>query len=206
MLQSQVLNTLLILGLCDEEIVLSRRVLFDIMQDGPARNFNGQCDHLYNHLMEITHCPEASPHVIKLILRRFTSDLNKRWQSANRTKERFLIKNEKWLEAGITFPLYSTKPLKTSGRPPVDFCDSSERSKRRKTESLRSEYSASELSYAAQMSLRISGDVDAAYVVKTLRFLLQRELQSIEELMKRVKFRPINFLLMKHCPCLSRQS
>lgn len=52
------------------------------------------------------------------------------------------------------------------GRPKVDFSKSSERTKRRKTQLLRSEVGSLELSYAAQMSLRASGQLDAANVIK----------------------------------------
>ena len=53
------------------------------------------------------------------------------------------------------------------GRPKKSFVDSSERSKRRKTEDLRS-IDAQELTYAAQMKLRSSGQVDTTHVIKDL--------------------------------------
>src|SRR5699024_9529309 len=49
-----------------------------------------------------------------------------------------------------------------AGRPTMKFSASSERSKRRKTEPLRSQYSQEELAFATQMSLRASGETEAA--------------------------------------------
>lgn len=51
-------------------------------------------------------------------------------------------------------------------RPTSGFAESSDRTKRRKTEDLRAQTSIEELSYATQMSLRASGKLDAAKVVK----------------------------------------
>lgn len=55
---------------------------------------------------------------------------------------------------------------KTPGRHSTEFDTSSERSKRRKTEKLRETYTASELAYAARMSLRASGAPQASSVLK----------------------------------------
>lgn len=52
------------------------------------------------------------------------------------------------------------------GRPAKDFTDSSERSKRRKTEELRKSYPVEELSYATQMLHRSEGNIPAANIVK----------------------------------------
>jgi hypothetical protein len=50
------------------------------------------------------------------------------------------------------------------GRPKTYFQSSSDRSKQGKTVTLRGIFSAPELSYAAQMSLRSAGEQDAAYL------------------------------------------
>ena len=51
-------------------------------------------------------------------------------------------------------------------RPSLEFATSSDRIKRRRTESLRSQGSEEELFYATQMSLRSIGNLDAAKVVQ----------------------------------------
>ena len=50
------------------------------------------------------------------------------------------------------------------GKITFQFEDSSERSKRRKSQELRANYSAEELTYAAQMKIRESGNIDAANI------------------------------------------
>ena len=52
------------------------------------------------------------------------------------------------------------------GRPAAEFEDASDRTKRRRAEEIRSSVSTSELTFAAQMSLRSSGNTDAASVLK----------------------------------------
>lgn len=52
------------------------------------------------------------------------------------------------------------------GRPVRDFDEVCDRTKRRRTEDVRSTLSTSELTYAAQISLRTSGSIDAANVLK----------------------------------------
>ena len=77
------------------------------------------------------------------------------------------MRNKEWLETTIVFEKYENV-LDTSlrGRPQTGFIQSSERTKRRRTESLRKDNTVKELSYAAHMSLRSSGEVEAAKVVR----------------------------------------
>lgn len=59
----------------------------------------------------------------------------------------------------------------TRGRPSQSFASSSDRSKRRKTQEVRSTLSTEELTYAAQMSLRSSGRVHAAQVLQDVTLI-----------------------------------
>lgn len=60
----------------------------------------------------------------------------------------------------------TTEHYKTKGRPPTELDQMSDRSKRRRTEDIRGNYTYQELSYAAQMSLPVSGNLDASNIVK----------------------------------------
>ncbi|CAG9783367.1 unnamed protein product [Diatraea saccharalis] len=86
-----------------------------------------------------------------------------KWSTARNTKARFLENNSKWLKGTISLPKAGLSP----GRPQKVFADLSERSKRRKTEDLRSS-DFDELAYATQMKLRKTGEVEASKIVKTL--------------------------------------
>lgn len=70
-----------------------------------------------------------------------------------------------WLETSIGFTKYCSENKKR-GRPEKTFENVSERSKLLKTKKLRVQHSPGELSYAAQMSLRSSGKIDASKVIK----------------------------------------
>jgi len=136
------------------------------MQEINAKHFNARFDHLKKRLVTLTECPENS---LNKLLSYFISEFKSKWQSSQRKKNIFLSKNKIWLDTEIHFPSkISTQSGKSRGRPSTSFHDSSDRSKRRKTEQLRTQYSPTMLSYAAQMSLRKSGNVDSAYVIKNI--------------------------------------
>lgn len=52
------------------------------------------------------------------------------------------------------------------GRPSTSWEDLSDRSKRRKTEIVRKEFTVEELAYATQMSIRASGNLEASKVIR----------------------------------------
>lgn len=74
---------------------------------------------------------------------------------------------EAWKEAGPSTSSFDRLSTSSStGRPSAEFEEASERTKRRKTATVRSQLSATELAYATQMSLRSSGANNAANVVR----------------------------------------
>ncbi|XP_078050186.1 uncharacterized protein LOC144476808 [Augochlora pura] len=90
------------------------------------------------------------------------------WQACSRNNEYFFKRHEIWLSGTISMPLCQKIKLNQGGRPSTNFDAASERRKRRKTEELRKENSASQLLYAAQMNLRSSNDNSGAKIVKNL--------------------------------------
>jgi len=136
------------------------------MQEINAKQFTVWFDHLKKRLVTLTECLENS---LNKLLSYFISEFKSKWQSSQRKLNIFLLKNKIWLDSEIHFSSkISTQPGKSRGRPSTSFHDSSDRSNRRKTEQLRTQYSPTMLSYAAQMSLRKSGNVDSAYVIKNI--------------------------------------
>lgn len=74
----------------------------------------------------------------------FYREFLRRWNNSKRMKDRFLKANVDWLEdffvlSGASSSA-SAKNVNKGGRPSKDFSDSSNRSKRRKTENLRRTY------------------------------------------------------------------
>ncbi|XP_065653477.1 uncharacterized protein LOC136080583 [Hydra vulgaris] len=70
------------------------------------------------------------------------------------------------------------------GRPPLNFDEAIERTKRRKTEEMRSTFSSSELAFASQMSLRASGACNAGVTVKDLPSTIQHRVANYIESLK----------------------
>ncbi|KAG5896072.1 hypothetical protein JTB14_006861 [Gonioctena quinquepunctata] len=112
-----------------------------------------------------TKCPkERTPELYKKTSL-FFLDFKKKWQESNRTHDRFLTKNKNWLDVSISFPDY-TNYSKKVGRAEITFEESADRTKRKKTEPLRTKYSPEELSFAKHMSLRSVCQVKASKVLK----------------------------------------
>lgn len=100
----------------------------------------------------------------------FTSQFKEKWSAASRTHETFIKKYETWLYGSFKLPC--TVPLTSSGQPVKSFHESSERTKRRKTEALREDVDCEELVFAAKTKLRSCGKRDAAEVLSALVNLL----------------------------------
>ena len=66
------------------------------------------------------------------------------------------------------FQVPAQKKTNKRGRRSVDFKEVSDRSKRRRTEELRANNSTSELTFAANMSLRLSGENDASKILNDI--------------------------------------
>lgn len=85
-------------------------------------------------------------------------------------ESRFLEKNKTWLNGVENFKNFdnTSGSMLKAGRPQQIFGECSERTKRFKTQELRSLYGSDELGYATQMNLRLSGQVEASQLVKKL--------------------------------------
>lgn len=84
---------------------------------------------------------------------------------AHKIEEVFLKNNESWLEG--TFEI-AIKTSHQKGRPSKSFSDSSERSKRRKTEEIRSYIEPEVIVHAAQTILQTDGKRNASKVLKQI--------------------------------------
>lgn len=89
---------------------------------------------------------------------RFSSQLQQKWKNSKRNKARFQANNRTWLSEQVFSHSHTSR--KVQSKKPFDKL--SIRSKRRRVAELRQDRSASELSFAAQMSARSEGNEDAA--------------------------------------------
>lgn len=76
--------------------------------------------------------------------------------------------NAHWLASFIELPYWPANPTQKHGRPSKIFDELCDRSKRRKTKELREQVPVEELTYAASVSQRSSGNSDAANIIKEI--------------------------------------
>ncbi|CAH0551072.1 unnamed protein product [Brassicogethes aeneus] len=125
-------------------------------------------------LVKITKCPDSEKSVISRALRLFKSEFKKKWTAASYKEERFLKHNEQWITVSIQLPYWSVQPTEKPGRPTKTFEELSDRSKRRKTKELREQIPVEELTYAAGVSQRTSGNTDASKIIKEIASISTR--------------------------------
>lgn len=77
------------------------------------RNLDEKLLDMEQKLREITKCPETEFRTLTNDLRHFKSDLKQRWSLANNTAERFLNKNENWLDSFIPIHSFDNAYIKT---------------------------------------------------------------------------------------------
>ncbi|GLV33219.1 hypothetical protein CBL_08387 [Carabus blaptoides fortunei] len=101
---------------------------------------------------------------IFVLLAKFRS----KYEETAQRQDSFFKKNESWLNSTVNFPIDAKCATvnKSTGRPAANFEALSDRSKRRRTEEIRTKFSPAELSFTTQMSLRTSGHSDAAKILK----------------------------------------
>lgn len=144
-------------------MVIAREDLFNIIKQCKFKNLANKLDFLEQKLVEITKCPDDKINLLHDSLKSFKHHYKLKWTSASYKECRFRKSNEQWLKDTISLPVWRYhKP----GRPSKEFQECSDRSKRRKTENVRSEIPHDELTYAAVMSERAAGNNDLSQLIK----------------------------------------
>ncbi|XP_063361402.1 uncharacterized protein LOC134650378 [Cydia amplana] len=159
--------------------ILSRNDLFAIIERSDSSTFNEKLQFMEHELLnQYTENDHNIPD-IKHKLSQIKHQFKQKWSAARNTKARFLDNNVEWLKGCISLPKAGISP----GRPQKTFLELSERSKRRKTEELRS-LNTDELTFATQMKLRETGKLEASKVVKDLTKSPRRAKKYITALKK----------------------
>lgn len=146
---------------------MTRKQLHELVKGSSQRCFDEKLEDLDKKLMDITNYPPEKEDELLNIIKAFKPNYKRRWQLCHRIESRFLDKNEEWLSEEIILPI-GILPGRSKGRPSKEFGESSDRTKRRKTVELRRNVSVDELTYAAQMSQRATGNNDVAKVIQTV--------------------------------------
>ena len=128
-------------------------------------------ENLQNFIQKETNCTEDHLRFLTSKLNMFKFKLRKKWAEASRIRSNFLKKNRQWLQSFMEFKIYPIEIdqniLSKRGRPTVNFEESSDCVKRRKTISLR-KCSVDMLAYATQMKLRSTGNIEASKILKEI--------------------------------------
>lgn len=148
--------------------VYSRRQLYDILKKFKGKQLEEKFLLLEEYLMKLTKCQIEKRNVLSSALKFFKSDFKKKWIATSYKDDRFIKNNDQWLKSSIKLPNWSVKPTQKSGRPLKSFKELSDCSKRRITKQLREQVPVEELTYAASVSQRTSGNTDAAKLIKDI--------------------------------------
>lgn len=146
---------------------MTRKSLYEVLKQCSRKKIDEKFKFLEDHLKTMAKCPENEQRSIKRALKDFKFQFKQKWTAANNKEERFLKKNEQWLNTTITLPTWN---IKRPGRPLKNFNELSSPSRRRKTKSLREQIPCDQLTYAAQMSHRAAGHSDASKVIKDILY------------------------------------
>lgn len=145
---------------------MTRRQLFDMMQQQNLGNIEEKLKYLQNYILTSENYEEPQKKVIKKQFSYLKSQFKQRWNKAHKTEQVFIKNNEQWLQG--TFEIPKISQSKPSGRPQKSFQDLSERSRRRKTEEIRDSIDPEVLLSATQSQLRTSGKRDASALLKEI--------------------------------------
>lgn len=127
-------------------------------------NINAKLESLEKYLLSYDNYSQEQIIEIKHTYSHFKSELRRRWTIARKTEDKFIKQNCAWLEGTFTIPKVVNRP----GRPTKTFQELCERSKRRRTEDLRSTTDTEVLTYAAQVKLGATGQRDASKIIKEI--------------------------------------
>ncbi|KAJ8946595.1 hypothetical protein NQ314_008850 [Rhamnusium bicolor] len=146
-----------------ERKTFTKREIFNMMQQQNQMNINEKLDFVEDYFINTDNFTEDDKKDIKKKFSRLKSEFKRRWSEASYKEDIFMGKTHAWLNT-IAFDL--PKPSRIVGRPSKTFHDSSESSKRRKTETLRKSNESQELLCAAQVELQVEGKRDASKILR----------------------------------------
>ena len=126
-----------------------------------------QFQYLITKLREVIHCEDELPKDIKQKLFNFICQYKKKFQNVSRNNQRLETKYSSWLDTCINFPSQARRSVSDGsvGRRQKNFVECSDRSKRRKTQELRSNTGTMELTYAVEIKFRSEGNRQAAKIL-----------------------------------------
>lgn len=135
------------------------------MKNEDLPNLEEKLCFLKHQILSRDECTEDQYKQFKANFAHFKSDIKQRWLKAHKKEDIFLKNNCRWLEGTFELPVGIEN---LPGRPRKAFGESSERTKRRKTQELRSTLEEGVILHAAQVELNKSGQRDASKILKDI--------------------------------------
>ncbi|KAH9635588.1 hypothetical protein HF086_012257 [Spodoptera exigua] len=145
--------------------IITRRHLFNQLDEQNLPSINEKLEFLENYLLSTYGATEESKTLLKHKFSYFKTNIKQRWSKAHNMKETFLKNNDSWLDGTFEIPMLKKNH---PGRPCKSFGESSERSKRRKTEEIRSVVEEEVIIHAAQVVLQKRGKRNASQILKDI--------------------------------------
>lgn len=118
----------------------------------------------------ISECTEDIDSSFYKLSQYYCLTIQKKWAECSRSRHNFETRFKSWLNLSVNLPenikrllrnpLYCDAPGTSKGRPQKEFLQCTERTKKRRVESLVAERSLEELNFAAQLSSRLSSHTD----------------------------------------------
>lgn len=137
------------------------------MKNENLPNLDAKLNYLKDQLLSCEGYSEDQILKLKRSFAHFKSEIKQRWTKAHYKEDNFIKYNRSWLDGTFELPVVETLQKRPS-RPSKTFEDSSERSKSRKTEQLRSNFEKEVIIHAAKVELGKSGKKDASNVLKDI--------------------------------------
>lgn len=154
------------LGTSGEKFVTRKNLFYSIKAEN-STDLDAKLNSFKNKLLSSESYTHDQIEKLKRDFAHFKSDLKNRWTKAHNKEDVFLKYNHSWLEGTFAIPV-AINTSNRSGRPSKVFEELSERSKRRKTEAIRSNFDGDIIVHAAQVELRKTGKRDASKVLKEI--------------------------------------
>ncbi|XP_067613965.1 uncharacterized protein [Eurosta solidaginis] len=145
--------------------LVTRQFLYGKMQSQKLSTMDEKLAYLENYLLSSYGDTEENIEQLKVNINYFKTAMRQKWSEAHRKEDRFIKLNHSWLNGTFEIPIQDQN---RPGRPSRSFIESSDRSKRRKPEVIRSAAENSILIYAAQSTLRTKGLRNASEILKEI--------------------------------------
>lgn len=132
---------------------MTRRELFTFVRESEGANITEKCNNLEGYLLNFGPFSDEDEIKVKREIRRLKSEMLSKWKKSHAIWDKLEKNNIGWLNGNISIPKPLISSSEKAGRPKKKFSESSERTKRRKTEHLRLDNDLEVLTYATQAKL-----------------------------------------------------